>query len=102
MRLPRFLQYGSSTDQTRMAFIESAIASLLKGARILDAGAGELRMKPLCNELTYVSQDFAKYNGIGDGKGMQVGSWDQTALDIVCDITDIPEPDASFDAILCS
>ena len=30
-----------------------------------------------------------------------MGSWDQTGLDIVGDITSIPEPDASFDAILC-
>ena len=71
------------------------------GSRILDAGAGELRYKPLCSHLEYVSQDFAQYNGQGDGVGLQMGNWDQTHLDIVCDITQIPEPDQSFDVIMC-
>jgi ubiquinone/menaquinone biosynthesis C-methylase UbiE len=33
---------------------------------------------------------------------LQTGNWNTTGIDLVCDITDIPEPDASFDAILCS
>jgi SAM-dependent methyltransferase len=49
-----------------------------------------------------VGQDFAQYDGKGDGCGFQTGSWDQTKLDIVCDIAAIPEPDRSFDAIMCT
>ena len=32
---------------------------------------------------------------------LQTGSWDQSKLDIVSDITSIPEPNESFDAIMC-
>jgi ubiquinone/menaquinone biosynthesis C-methylase UbiE len=49
-----------------------------------------------------VGQDFGRYDGRGDGTGDQMGAWDQFRLDIVSDITAIPEPDESFDAILCT
>ena len=31
-----------------------------------------------------------------------MGSWDQTKLDIISDIISIPEPDESFDAVMCT
>lgn len=71
------------------------------GARILDAGAGERRFESLCAHLRYVAQDFGQYDGKGDRVGFQTGSWSQTNLDIVSDITSIPEADGSFDAIMC-
>lgn len=85
----------------RETWLQETLASVYPGSRILDAGAGELGKKKYCSHLTYVSQDFGQYSGEGDGKGLQTGQWDQSKLDIISDIALIPEPDASFDAILC-
>ena len=94
-------QCGTQNQANREVWLERTLAALPAGGRILDAGAGELRYRRFCTHLDYVSQDFAQYDGQGDSAGLQMGTWDQSRLDIVCDIVDIPEPDASFDAIMC-
>lgn len=71
------------------------------GSRILDAGAGTQKYRKLCGHLNYVSKDFAQYDGIGDLKGLHWAEFNYWDLDIVSDITCIPEKDASFDAIMC-
>jgi ubiquinone/menaquinone biosynthesis C-methylase UbiE len=93
---------GTHNERTRVAWIEQALRRIPAGGRILDAGAGEQQLKRFCSHLQYVAQDFAQYNGRGDGVGLQTGAWDQTKLDIVSDIASIPEPDQSFDAIMCT
>lgn len=92
---------GTRNEAARVAWLEQALKRIPAGSRILDAGAGEQRFRPLCTHLAYVAQDFGQYDGKGDGIGLHTGAWDQSKLDLVCDITDIPEPDASFDAIMC-
>jgi len=94
--------YRNINEENRQVWLKKTLFALQKGARILDAGGGELRNRPLCSHLTYVSQDFCQYEGRGDAKGLQTGSWDTSRIDLVCDITTIPEPDATFDVILCS
>lgn len=96
------LQVGTRNEETRNKWVEKKLMEVPAGFRILDAGAGEQRYKSFCSHLQYVSQDFGKYNGKGDGTGLQTGNWDISKLDIVSDITEIPEPDASFGAILCT
>ncbi|MFX1537672.1 MAG: methyltransferase domain-containing protein [Promethearchaeota archaeon] len=92
---------GKKNKATRERWLKQTLEKIPKGSRILDAGAGEQQYKKFCNHLNYVSQDFSQYDGKGDGRGLQKGEWDQSKIDIVSNITTIPEPDASFDAIMC-
>ena len=93
---------GTSNSATQEKWIKNKLIGLPSGLRILDAGAGEQQYKKYCSHLSYVSQDFALYDGLGDRAGLQVGKWSNSNLDIISDITCIPEPDSSFDVILCS
>lgn len=92
---------GTKNQINRENWLELTLRAIPQNYRILDAGAGELQYKKYCNHLDYVSQDFGSYDGFGNNKGLQMSSWDNSKLDIISDITSIPEPDASFDAIMC-
>ncbi|MBS1650687.1 MAG: class I SAM-dependent methyltransferase [Bacteroidetes bacterium] len=91
-----------SNEQIRINWVETKLTSLPKGLRILDAGAGEQQYKKFCSHLNYVSQDFAQYIPSDSNNGLQMPKWDYGKLDIVSDIISIPEPNESFDAILCT
>lgn len=93
---------GRDNEERRQAWLRQILSAVPSGATLLDAGAGELRNRGLCAHLKYVSQDFCKYDGVGNEVGLQWGEWNTKAIDIVCDIVQIPRPDASFDAVLCS
>ncbi|MCE1235666.1 MAG: methyltransferase domain-containing protein [Hyphomicrobiales bacterium] len=101
---PPFSSEGAGTGNAafREAWLERKLAAVPAGSRLLDAGAGECQFRRFCSHLEYVSQDLAEYDGAGDDRGLQTGQWDTSRIDIKCDITSIPEPDASFDAILCT
>lgn len=96
---------GKSAKTTNLSnrerWLEKTLSAITPGQRILDAGAGELQYKKFASHLNYISQDFGQYDGVGDSSGLHVGSWDNSKVDIFCDITKIPERDASFDAIMC-
>jgi SAM-dependent methyltransferase len=92
---------GKGNERARERWIEDTLHSIPANSRILDAGAGTQRYRKFCKHLDYASQDFGKYNGQGDFVGMQTGEFDYGEIDIVSDITAIPEPDLSFDAIMC-
>jgi SAM-dependent methyltransferase len=96
-----FTDVGLKNGPTREKWIEGTLKNIPNGKRILDAGAGELKYKPLCAHLDYVSQDLGEYDGVGSGEGRQTVKWDNSKLDIVCDIIKMPVPDKSFDVILC-
>ena len=93
---------GTQNESNRIKWLEKNLKKIPRDSKILDAGAGEQQFKKFCSHLNYVSQDFAQYDGTGDSKGLQIGKWDQTQLNIISDIIAIPEPDESFDVILCT
>jgi ubiquinone/menaquinone biosynthesis C-methylase UbiE len=95
-------QAGLSNLSNRIEWIEQKLLNIPNGLSILDAGAGELPYKKYCNHLNYTSQDFGQYDGKGDNLGAQTGTWDNSKLDIVSDITNIPVDNSSFDVVLCS
>lgn len=80
-------------DYNRDRFIAEVAQSVAPGSKVLDAGAGTCRYKPLFAHCEYRSQDF----GQCQDKEHIYGS-----LDYVSDITSIPAPDGYFDFILCA
>ncbi|MEM7682289.1 MAG: class I SAM-dependent methyltransferase [Planctomycetota bacterium] len=96
------LEFRSDNEATRNHWVRAQLASLPSGARLLDAGAGMQPYRDDCAHLDYVTQDFAQYDGQGDGRGGQVKGWSNRGIDWACDITALPTEDASFDAVLCT
>ena len=95
--LPSTGDVGMDNAPAKEAWLEKTLKTLPAGAKILDVGAGELAYKKFCNHLDYTSQDFGEY----DGKSYKTGTWDTSQVDIRSDITSVPVPDGSFDAIMC-
>lgn len=96
------INIGIQNEANRIAWLKRTLKKIPKGARILDAGAGEQPYKKFCQHLKYTSQDFGKYNGKGDSIGAQNVNWKYKKIDIISDITSIPKPDGYFDAIMCT
>ncbi len=78
----------------RDRWIQQQAAQLAPGSRVLDAGAGASKYRPMFKHCRYETQDFCQYQG-------ELVKYLQP-IDYVCDITAIPLPDASLDAIVCT
>ncbi len=96
------LLFRDFNAERRNQWLTAKLSQIPSGLRILDAGAGELKNQKHCKHLNYFSQDFCQYEGTGNGQGLHTGSWDTSKIDFVCDLISIPEPDNSFDVVLCS
>ena len=87
-------------EQGRDRWVAQIAAQLPDGARVLDVGAGTGRYRHLFAHCTYLSHDFAQYEGTSVGPLRD--EWHYDRLDYVSDITALPLDDASVDAILCT
>lgn len=94
--------FGKSNQSNRDKWIIEKLTQIPANCRILDAGAGEQPYRKFCQHLNYISQDFNLYQPQNSNIGLQMSSWKYQNIDIQSDITQIPQPDDSFDAILCS
>ena len=92
---------GTANASNRAAWIKKTLKKIPAGSTLLDTGAGDGPYKSDCSHLKYIAQDFGKYTGQGD-IGIQMGEWDNSKLDIVSDILNIPLSDNSVDAIMCT
>jgi SAM-dependent methyltransferase len=90
-RLPRFLRRHLLHFEVSIEDAVSAFAaSLADGARVLDAGAGEMRHSQLFKRQRYVGVDL----GVGDS------AWDYGKLNVLADLTALPFPSGAFDACI--
>jgi ubiquinone/menaquinone biosynthesis C-methylase UbiE len=95
------LTVGTTNASVRAEWIIKSLKKIPEGSTLLDAGAGISPYRTSCSHLKYIAQDFGKYDGKGE-VGLQTGEWDNSKLDIVSDIIDIPLADGAVDAILCT
>jgi ubiquinone/menaquinone biosynthesis C-methylase UbiE len=79
---------------TRDAWVKEWAARMPNGSRVLDAGAGASKYRPYFAHCDYETQDFCQYEG-GLVKYKE-------PINYVCDIVNIPLPDRSLDAIVCT
>lgn len=82
--------------RNRDRWVAAQAARLPAGARVLDAGAGSSPYRALFAHCRYETQDFSQL------QGAQLRHGGYGAIDYVCDITAIPVPDETFDAVLCT
>lgn len=73
-------------------FVRTVAGGLAPGSRLLDAGAGECAYKGLFRHCDYKAVDMA----IGDS------TWNYDHLDYKAPLDNLPIPDATFDAVLCT
>lgn len=80
----------------RDAWVAMEAARLAPGSRVLDLGAGSCPYRPLFAHCRYLSQDATPL------EPAQLAGGAYGDIDHRCDATGVPEPDGSFDAILCT
>jgi SAM-dependent methyltransferase len=97
--------FALSAEQSfdrRKLYVRTFLTQLPNGSSLIDVGAGTQRYRSYTSHLNYVPQDFAKYDGAGDGGLNQSIQWDVSKTEIISDILEIPCEDGSFDNAICT
>ena len=87
-------EFWHQEASVRDRWVKAEAAKLPAGSRVLDAGAGASKYRPLFAHCHYETQDFCRYEG-------PLVKYTEP-IDYVCEITQIPLPGASLNAILCT
>lgn len=87
LKLFKFNQYY------RDLWVSEKAAEIEDGAKVLDAGVGKGRYRHLFRNCDYKTQDFCQ-------EPSTINHY--TQMDYVCDITNIPVFDESFDVVICT
>jgi SAM-dependent methyltransferase len=87
-------QFWHPEVYARDQWVKALSAKLPPGSKVLDAGAGASKYRGFFAHCDYKTQDFCQYEG-ALVKYLE-------PIDYVSDITAIPLPDGSLDAILCT
>ena len=82
--------------RNRDKWIAEQAASVPRGKRVLDVGAGSAPYRTLFAGCEYKTQDFVQLNP----EQLRFGSY--ASIDFVSEADAIPVPDASFEVILCT
>jgi SAM-dependent methyltransferase len=90
-RLQAFLDEAPQVREPHVPFLREAVASLPRGARVLDVGSGDAPYRELFEGLDYVTCDWPASQYTPD-----------VPPDIVASADSIGLPDASVDAIVCT
>jgi SAM-dependent methyltransferase len=93
---------GTGNESNRACWLRETLREIPAGAQLLDAGAGTQRNRKYCSHLRYLALDFGRYDGRGDGRGLQVDGFNYGQLDVVGDVVALPVVAGSFDAVLCT
>lgn len=90
-RLPRRLRDRAEIEPASIRrFVERAAVETAAGSRVLDAGAGDCRYRPLFGHCRYVAVDSCKVEKAYAG------------IDVVGRLEEIPLASGCFDAVLCA
>lgn len=89
-------QLFAFNELARNAWVARQASLVRAGDRVLDVGAGSCPYRSLFEHCRYETQDFQALKD----EQLNLGSYGK--IDYVCDATDIPVPDSSFDVVLCT
>lgn len=84
-------------QKSRDIFVKSFAKTIKKGAKVLDVGAGTGPYREFFSHCEYKTQDFLQ---LAQDKLLKGNEY--TAIDYVCDVTNIPVENESFDYIICT